>query len=216
MTEPRRLPRWLWPVGLAGVLVGGGLLAAAPFAATGPSYQNFRIPSESMEPTLRTREQFIVRTSEFLPIVRGGVYLVRKRDVVFAYRVIGLPGDTVAIINSKVVLNNQPANYADSALASAAGSCVSGERPQIRREVLPGGAAHAIQLCQVSHGQDMPARKLPPGQYFLLGDNRGNAADSRYDGRDWGLGLVPEGDFIGKAERILVSSDSARIGQEID
>jgi signal peptidase I len=192
------------------------LLAAAPFAATGPSYKNFRIPSESMEPTLRTREQFIARTSEFLPIARGDVYLVRKRDVVFAYRVIGLPGDTVAMTSSKVVLNGQPATYASDSIAGAAGSCVSGERPQVRREHLPGGASHAIQLCQVSHGQDMAARKLPPGQYFLLGDNRGNAADSRYDGPDWGLGLVPEGDFVGKAERIFVSSDSSRIGKEID
>lgn len=216
MAEPRRLPRWLWPVGLAGVLVGGGLLAAAPLAATGPSYKNFRIPSESMEPTLRTREQFIARTSDFLPIERGGVYLVRKRDVVYAFRVIGVPGDMIELVGGKVRINNQLATYSGRAIAGLSGTCPGGKPAQVRREHLPGGAAHAIQLCQVSHGQDMPARTLPPGQYFLLGDNRGNAADSRYDGPDWGLGLVPESDFVGKAERIFVSSDSSRIGKEID
>lgn len=216
MSEARRLPRWLWPVGLVGVLVGGGLLTVTPFAATGPSYKNFRIPSESMEPTLRTREQFIARTSEFLPIERGGVYLVRKREVVYAFRVIGVPGDVVELVGGKVRINDQTADYSQSGIAGLSGTCPHGELAQVRREILPGGASHAIQLCPVNHGQDLPARKLPPGQYFLLGDNRGNAADSRFDDTDWGLGLVPESDFIGKAERIFVSSDSARIGQEID
>ena len=216
MSEPRRLPRWLWPVGLAGVLGGGALLATGLLADTGPSYRNFVIPSESMEPTLRTREQFLARTSDFLPIERGAVYLVRKRGVVFAYRVIGLPGDTVAMASSKVVVNNQSATYSRDAITGTAGSCMSGERPQVRREQLPGGASHEIQLCEVSHGQDMDAMKIPVGHYFLLGDNRGNAADSRYSGPHWGLGLVPESDFVGKAERILVSRDSARIGKEID
>ncbi len=215
MAEPRRLPRWLWPVGLAGVLVGGGLLAAAPFAATGPSYKNFRIPSESMEPTLRTREQFIVRTSEFLPIKRGDVYLVRKRGDVFAYRVVGLPGEIIAVTGSKLSINNAVAEYSGQGVAGLSGTCSFGTAT-MRREFLPGGASHVIMGCSGNFGNDQQPIKIPASHYFLLGDNRGNAADSRYDGPDWGLGLVPEGDFVGKAERIFVSSDSARIGQEID
>lgn len=214
MNEPRRLPRWLWPVGLAGVLVGGGLLASGLLADTGPAYKNFVIPSASMEPTLRTREQFIVRTSNFLPIERGGIYLVRKRSAVHAYRVIGLPGDQVELTGSGVVLNNEAAAYDDKDIAGLTGTCHL-PSAQVRREKLPSGETHAILACGGGFGHDMPATKIPAGHYFLLGDNRANAADSRFSG-DVGLGLVPEGDFVGKAERIFVSSDRARIGKEID
>ena len=214
MTEPRRLPRWLWPTGLAGALVGGGLLASALVAETGPSYKNFRIPSASMEPTLRTGEQFIARTSDFVPIVRGGVYLVRKRGVVHAYRVIGLPGDEVEITGSGVFLNNKAASYTEKDIAGLTGTC---HRPSahVRRETLPSGESHAILVCDGGFGQNMPATKIPADHYFLLGDNRANAADSRFTG-DFGVGLVPAADFIGKAERVFVSRDNARIGKEID
>lgn len=215
MNESRRLPRWLWPVGLAGVLGGGALLASALLAETEPRYQNFVIPSESMEPTLRAREQFIARTGDLPPIERGAVYLVRKRDVVFAYRVVGLPGEIIAITGSKLSINNAFAEYSGQGVAGLTGTCSFGAAT-VRRESLPGGASHAIMGCSGNFGNDQPAVKIPAGHYFLLGDNRGNAADSRFTGPDWGLGMVPESDFVGKAERILLSRDSARIGKEID
>ena len=62
----------------------------------------------------------------------------------------------------------------------------------------------------------MPEIIVPAGHYFLLGDNRSNAADSRFPDTGSGVGLVPEDDFIGKAGRISFSSDPARIGKEID
>lgn len=214
MTEPRRLPRWLWPTGLAAVLLGGGLLASGLLAETGPSYKNFVIPSESMEPTLRAREQFIARTSDFLPIERGAVYLIRKGKAVHAFRVIGLPGDEVEITGGGVLIGDKAAWYSDDGTAGLTGTCRL-NRALVRREHFPGGASHAIMACGDSFGRDQPAIRIPAGQYFLLGDNRSNAADSRFSG-DFGLGLVPEGDFVGKAERIFISSDSARIGKEID
>jgi signal peptidase I len=214
MAAPGRLPRWLWPVGLAAVLVGGGVLASGLLAETGPSFKNFRIPSASMEPTLRTGEQFIARTSDFLPIQRGAIYLVRKRSAVHAYRVIGLPGDIVEIKSDGVSLNKKAAAYDDKDIAGLTGTCHL-PSAQVRRETLPSGESHAILVCGGGFGQDMPAIKIPADQYFLLGDNRANAADSRFTG-GFGLGFVPEGDFVGKAERIFISSDSARIGKEID
>jgi signal peptidase I len=214
VSEPRRLPRWLFPVGLAGVLVGGGLLASGLLADTGPSYKNFVIPSESMEPTLRTGEQFVARTSDFLPIERGGIYLVRKGGAVHAYRVIGLPGDQVELTGSGVVLNSKAAAYDDKNISGLTGTCHL-PSARVRRETLPSGESHAILACGGGFGHDMPATKIPAGHYFLLGDNRANAADSRFSG-DVGLGLVPESDFVGKATRIFISSDSTRIGKEID
>ncbi len=202
------------------MLAAGAILAGLPSdkglsAETGPRFQNFVIPSESMEPTLRIREQFIARTSDFLPIERGGVYLVRKRGVVFAFRVIGLPGEEIEIIGGGVFQKGQGAEYSKDGIAGLTGTCPKGPA-LIRREHLPGGASHAIMACDDSFGRDMPALKIPAGHYFLLGDNRGNAADSRFSGPDFGLGLVTEADFIGKAQRIIMSSDITRIGKAID
>ncbi len=198
-----------------GLTLGSGLLASELLADTGAGLQNFTIPSVSMEPTLRGREQFIARTTDFLPITRGSIYLVRKRGVTYAFRVIGLPGDTIEIIGGGVFLNNKAAHYSNPDRVGLTGTCANG-RPLFRREHLPGDESHVVMACNHSFGQDMPAIVLPAGHYFLLGDNRSNAADSRFFGADFGVGLVPESDFIGRAERISFSHDGARIGAEID
>ncbi|WP_447757624.1 signal peptidase I [Sphingopyxis fribergensis] len=208
-------PRRILQLTLAAMLLGCGLSAGELHADTGAGSQNFTIPSASMEPTLRSREQFVARTTDFLPIARGTVYLVRKDGVTYAFRVIGLPGDTIAITGGGVFLNNRAAFYSNPDPAGLTGTCTDG-RPLFRRENLPGGESHIVMACNYGFGPDMPAIVVPAGHYFLLGDNRSSAADSRFSGTDLGVGLVPESDFVGKAERIFFSSDSARIGKEID
>lgn len=205
-----RWSRWLLPLGLAGVALATGSLAS-----TSGGFQRFRIPSESMAPALRSGEQFIARTTSLLPIARGSVYVVRKGREVRVFRVIGLPGDTLEIIGGGVFLNDKSAYYSDDNITGATGTCSRG-LPLFRREHLPGGASHVIMACDYGFGRDMPVILVPAHHYFLLGDNRSNAADSRFAGRDFGVGLVPETDFVGKAERLFFSSDSARIGKAID
>lgn len=201
--------------GLMGLTLGGGLLASELLADTGAGLQNFTIPGMSMEPSLRSREQFVARTTDFLPVARGSIYLVRKRGVTYVFRVIGLPGDTIEITGGGVFLNNKAAYYSEPDPAGLTGTCANG-RPLFRAEHLPDGESHVIMACNYSFGEDMPAITVPAGHYFLLGDNRNNAADSRFSGPDSGIGLVSASDFVGKAERISSSSDSARIGKKID
>lgn len=203
------------PLGMAGALLGSGLAANEPPADAGTGQQEFRMRGKSMEPAIRSDERLTARTSGFLPITRGSVYLVRKQGEVRALRVIGLPGDRVAITGGGVFLNDRAAYYSDPDPAGLAGDCAKGA-PLFRREHLPGEEAHVVIACDYSFGSDMPAIIVPAGHYFLLGDNRSNAADSRFPDTGSGVGLVPEADLIGKAERISFSSDAARIGEEID
>lgn len=211
------IPHRMLPLGLAGALLSGGLAAneRPADASASAGLQEFRMPGKSMEPALRSDERLTARTSDFLPITRGSVYLVRKQGEVRALRVIGLPGDRVAMTGGGVFLNGRAAYYSDPDPAGLAGHCAKGA-PLFRREHLPDDEAHVVIACDYGFGPDMPVIIVPAGHYFLLGDNRSNAADSRFSDTGPGVGFVPEADFIGKAERISFSSDAARIGKDID
>ena len=209
------IPVRMLPLGLAAALLSGGLAADERPADAGAGLREFRMPSRSMEPALRSGEQLTARTRDFSPIARGSIYLIRKQGEIRALRVIGLPGDRVAITGGGVFLNDRAASYSDPDPAGLAGHCTKGA-PLFRREHLPDGETHVVMACDYRFGPDMPAIIVPAGQYFLLGDNRSNAADSRFPDTDSGVGLVSEADFVGKAEHISVSIDAARIGKEID
>ena len=168
-----------------------------------------------MEPTLRQGETFLARTGDFGPIERGGVFVVRKRGTHYVMRVVGLPGDQFEVTGSGIFLKDKAAYYSDENTDGAIGTCAKGP-PLILREHLPGGASHLIMACNYSFGEDQPPILIPAGHYFLMGDNRSNAADSRFNSPDLGLGLVPASDFVARAERIFLSSDVRRIGKEID
>jgi signal peptidase I len=204
---------------LAGLAISAAALAAPPPtegpAADGPTARHFRMSSAVMEPTLRQGETFLARTSALLPIERGGVYVVRKRGAEYVVRVIGLPGDIVEVVGGGVFLEAGSVRYSDEGTADITASCASGT-PRVRREHLPGGASHLIMACNLNFGRDRAPIRIPAGHYFLMGDNRSNAADSRFDTPGFGLGLVPEQDFVAQAERILLSTDPTRIGQGID
>ena len=64
------------------------------------------------------------------------------------------------------------------------------------------GHMHTVQvLPQVNAMRNFGPVQVPQGQYFFLGDNRDNSADSRY------IGMVPRHLLVGRAHRVLVSAD---------
>ena len=150
--------------------------------------QAFKIPSGSMEPTLLVGDHILVNKFIYgvkIPFIRRTIIPVSKPQredvVVFIYpldkdkdfikRVIGVPGDTIEMIGSRVYINGKPfddkhAFYADSKERSGQNL----------------GGANRIGPITV-----------PEGDFFVMGDNR----DHSYDSRFWGF--VPSEDIKGKA-----------------
>ena len=116
-------------------------------------------------------------------------------------RVLALPGDVVEMRNEHLIINGQPALYAEAGEAMedlGKGKVVLAQR----FDETIGDTRHQIQvLPSVMARRDFAPMTIPADQFMMLGDNRDNSADSRY------IGLVPRHLLIGRAVRVLVSAD---------
>jgi signal peptidase I len=183
----------------------------------------FKIPSGSMIPTLVIGDFILVNKFTYgirLPIInkkvvalndpaRGDVMVFRYPDdpsLDYIKRVIGLPGDKIAYQNKRLFINGTevPRKQLPDYLHR--------ERISYSRQYLEkvGEAEHAILIdddapAALPFIRPFPFRDncnyndegvtctVPPGHYFMMGDNRDNSADSRV----WGF--VPEQNIVGRA-----------------
>jgi signal peptidase I len=183
-------------------------------------YEPFRIPSDSMMPTLVHGDFIFVNKWRYglrLPVVnakvvdvdmpeRGDVIVFRKPSdpsLVLIKRLVGMPGDTLRVEGARVWINGKPSRI-------DVGGLYTGPKneqypfTQVGEERL-GDASHAVLLVQTRAGLEGEWR-VPAGHYFMMGDNRNNSQDSRYPD----VGFVPEANIIGKAEAIWLSFDPDR------
>ncbi len=215
----------------------------------------FYIPSESMMPGLSKGDRLIVTKYPYgwsyispsfhvLPFTKGRLFgrLPERGDIVIAVppgsdvdyikRVIGLPGDTIAVVDGRVVLNGRvlprDAPHTVALPVDANSPCAPSVYPGAR-VTLPDGA----QQCRltvmdetvptrhgpvrfpiiddmVSPGDNYAPVTVPAGHVFLMGDNRDRSADSRYPLSDLGLGgPVPWENLGGRAEFLTFSMDGS-------
>src|SRR5690606_31290982 len=75
------------------------------------------------------------------------------------------------------------------------------EVDEFEETVSPGQTYKVLLRSRPVPGRNMAETKVPPGHYFMVGDNRDNSADSRFAG----MGMVPAENLIGRAEVILYS-----------
>ena len=211
-------PWWLdWTAGLFPVILAVFLLRSFRF-------EPFKIPSGSMVPTLQIGDLILVNKFHYgirLPVLNKKIVdnepVARGDVMVFRYpvdprldyikRVVGLPGDEVAYLNQKLVINGVPVptkplgeHYDDDSLSYASlfseklGDVEHLVRVDPKRQAFFGAEpkrfAHAENCRYLPEGV---VCKVPPGHYFMMGDNRDNSQDSRF----WGF--VPDENIVGRA-----------------
>lgn len=217
----------------------------------------FYIPSGSMVPTMLVGDRLIVSkypygwnwssvsfhllpraswriapaTPEYGDIV---IVVPPDRNEDYIKRVIGRPGDRIAVVNGEVILNGQALRreveppvripVSDGQLCAGLPCLADFEafrtpapdgreyyEPPTWRETLPNGASYLVIDHMLSQGDNMAELTVPDGHVFLMGDNRDHSADSRFPA-GFGNGLggpVPLSDIGGRAEIITFSLDGS-------
>jgi signal peptidase I len=156
---------------------------------------------------------------------RGDVVVFRHpisgRD--YIKRLIGLPGDQIQIINGIVQINGvaapqEPAGQFEElmelqgpqALRPRCANGAVGQGGMCLKdraiETLPNGVSHAVLDIGPQASDRTGVYTVPEGNYFFMGDNRDNSADSRLAQTAGGVGFVPYENLIGRADRIVFSS----------
>ncbi len=210
-------PWWLdWTAGLFPVIV-------IVFVLRSFLFEPFKIPSGSMIPTLLIGDLILVnkfhyglrlpvlntRITQGTPPQRGDVMVFRyppKPSLDYIKRVVGVPGDEVAYLNKKLTINGKPVSktavpdffdedtlryykHYEEVLGSKKHRLLNDED---RPAFIPGTDDFAFKNNCVYSVEGVVC-KVPPGHYFMMGDNRDNSLDSRY----WGF--VPDKNIVGKA-----------------
>lgn len=162
------------------------LLTRASFA------DHYVVPSGSMQPTVEIGDRVLVSKVAYglrLPLSdtwvtawdapsRGDVVVLESPEsgIILLKRVVGVPGDTIAVREGELVIGGQK-------------MAIQGTIETL------GNKSHEISF-ESGGGPDFGPTRLPEGKFLVMGDNRGNSRDGRM------FGLVDRERILGRAERI--------------
>jgi len=173
------------------------------------------VPTGSMKPTIQEGDRVVVNKLAYdlkIPfttyeVVKWGdphrgdiVVLFSPQDGVrLVKRVIAVPGDVVQLVDNELFINGKKQPWSPDFTPM---DIPTQGRTYVTNEVLD-GHEHKVMI---SPQMSSPMRTygpmtVPPGQYFVMGDNRDNSNDSRY------IGLIPRRQIVGKALAVAFSLD---------
>ncbi|MGB3917064.1 MAG: signal peptidase I [Thiothrix litoralis] len=163
------------------------------------------VPSSSMEPNVMKYDLIFAdkrynRVGAKQALARGDIAIFvypNERSTYYIKRVIGLPGDQISIKGAEVSINGKPLLLRTTPLAN--GLLVTETDSKTRWQVFWNNSK--LQLPQTK-------LRVPPGQVFMMGDNRTDSNDSRF------FGTVPLQDVVGKARQVWFSAQGNRVRWE--
>ena len=162
------------------------------------------VPTGSMKPTILEGDHILVNKMaydirfpfthisllKFADPLRGDIVVFDSKisDKRLIKRVVGIPGDIVAMEDNVLYINGVRLSYVESDLAATDKiEDLLGVEHKVRTKK-PGG--------QMSNFAPV---NVPEGQYLVLGDNRDNSADSRV------IGFIPRNEIVGRSRKVVIS-----------
>lgn len=191
------------------------------------------VPTGSMQPTIQIGDRILVDKAAYdirVPFThvslihladpqRGDIVVLDSRaaNEKLVKRVIGIPGDVVAMRNNVLYINGVAARYAS---ATVTGIHDDLQDPALYQVERAGDMQHLIRLSlyRPSEARDFGPVTVPASRYLLLGDNRDNSMDSRY------FGFFPRNEIVGRSRYVALSLDpdhhylprAQRLGARLD
>ncbi|MGD8570374.1 MAG: signal peptidase I [Gammaproteobacteria bacterium] len=165
------------------------------------------VPTGSMKPTIVEGDRILVNKMAYdirIPFThvslvkladpaRGDIVVFdsKKLDERLVKRVVGLPGDIVAMDDNVLTINGRELQYDDQRHTKVVVDKVE--------NLL--GVEHLVRTFRPHGGElsSFPPVKVPDDQYLMLGDNRDNSADSRV------IGFVPRNEIVGRTREVVMS-----------
>ncbi len=197
------------------------------------AFEPFSIPSGSMIPTLLVGDYLFVSKFAYgysryslpfgLPVLpssrvffsepeRGDVIVFKlpaDNSTDFIKRLVGLPGDKIQVIDGILNINGEPVTrrkIEDFVYERAPGQY---SRMTQYMETLPNGKEHLIveETDTNPNSDNTRVYTVPENHYFMMGDNRDNSNDSRFNS----VSFVPRENLVGRAEFIFFSIDGSAL-----
>lgn len=201
--KPPRRRLWKWLGFILAVVVFGVLFRSAVAEIN-------HVPTPSMVPSILEGDGiFINKLAYGLKVPFTNLTLARwaapkRGDVVIldspadgrrlVKRVVALPGDRLELREDRLLVNGRAAEYVQQDICCAEGQLVFCETLA--------GRPHPVQVCPATMQYEcFGPVTVPPGHYFVMGDNRDNSTDSRC------FGFVPESLIQGRATAVAFSLD---------